>query len=122
MKEIGIVHDASDLRKLIAENPDLPIVVMVGDEAAVEGFSFTYCTSVRARIGEILDCETPFGEGHVYDDRIEFREDVEEYVGETDLFDVHNMEEAVEFDHQVDLFVAKYDAFWKKCIMILADN
>ena len=26
MKEIGIVHDASDLRKLIAENPDLPIV------------------------------------------------------------------------------------------------
>ena len=41
--------------------------------------------------------------------------------GYTKIF-ANNMEEAVEFDHQVDLFVAKYDAFWKKCIMVLADN
>lgn len=30
---LGLIHDASELRKLIAENPDLPIVVLAGDEA-----------------------------------------------------------------------------------------
>ena len=29
IESLGIVHDASELRKLIAENPDLPICVLV---------------------------------------------------------------------------------------------
>lgn len=34
MSELNIIQDSTELRKLIAENPDLPIVVMVGEEAA----------------------------------------------------------------------------------------
>ena len=30
---LGLIHDATELRKLIAENPDLPIVVIAGEEA-----------------------------------------------------------------------------------------
>lgn len=28
-----LIHDATELRKLIAENPDLPIVVLASEEA-----------------------------------------------------------------------------------------
>lgn len=30
---IDLIHDATELRKLIAENPDLPIVVLAGEDA-----------------------------------------------------------------------------------------
>ena len=30
---IGLIHDASELRKLITENPDLSIVVLAGEDA-----------------------------------------------------------------------------------------
>ena len=36
MQKLNLVKDSTGLRKAIAENPELPIVVMVGREAALE--------------------------------------------------------------------------------------
>lgn len=119
MSEIGIIHDTTELRKLIAENPDLPIAIMVGQEAASEDYSYTYCTDVRCHVGEILDHELPFGEGHIFEDRIEFEEQVAEYLSD-DIDNEHLTDE--EFDLLVETTKGEYNEYWKKAIIVIADN
>lgn len=72
MYKFDIVKDSTELRKAIAENPDLPIVVMASYEAVSDEFYWTYCSAVRCEAGEVLDCECPWKEGVVYSDRIQF--------------------------------------------------
>ena len=54
MKDYDIAHSCDDLKKLIAENPDLPIVFEANDEANFGDYEVTICTSVHARIGEVI--------------------------------------------------------------------
>lgn len=117
MSEIGIIHDTTELRKLIAENPDLPIAIMVGQEAASEDYSYTYCTDVRCRVGEILDHELPFGEGHIFEDRIEFEEQLAEF-----LIDGNEHMSDNDFDLLVETAKGEYNEYWKKAIIVIADN
>ena len=51
MSDLNIIKDSTELRKLIAENPDLPIVVMVGEDAAFSDCYWTYCTDADMRGG-----------------------------------------------------------------------
>ena len=109
MKETGIVIDSKELRKLIVENPDLPIVVLAGEDAWLdEGFCWWFCSDVRAKLSEVLDCQLPFG-NTIYTDRGDFEEDLADYLNEPDE-DKFNAE------------LRKYDPYWKKVIAIYADN
>ncbi len=54
---LDMLHDCSELRKFITENPELPIVVLVGDETNTGDYQYVYCTQVKCTIGEVLDCE-----------------------------------------------------------------
>lgn len=118
-KELGIVHDSNPLRELIAENPDLPIVVLVGQEAATDEFAYTYCSWVKAEVGEVLDCETPFRSCYIFNDRDDFRETVENYLA--DVPEYVKLPDS-EYSELVDKEVAKYDPYWKRCIIVTADN
>ena len=53
----SLTHSSDELKKLILENPDLPIVVLAGEEASGYDFYWTYCSSVSCHISEILDCD-----------------------------------------------------------------
>lgn len=120
MAELGIVHDVSELRKLILDNPELPICVMVGQDAASEDYGFTYCTDVRCHVGEILDYELPFGNGIIYTDRVDFREALEEYICDYD--DALAALPDDEFKVRADAEDAKYEQYWKPAIIVIADN
>lgn len=117
IESLGIVHDASELRKLIAENPDLPICVLVGREAATYEWAYTYCTDVRAHIGEILDCEVSTRGEYVITDRDDLKDALDDlYCDEyADLSDD-------EYDKAIEAKIAEYEPFWKKAIIVYADN
>lgn len=118
MQKLNLVKDSTELRKAIAENPELPIVVMVGREAALEEYGYTYCEVVKAEVGEILDCHTPWSE-EIYNDRIEFEEDMVDYLCEEDKYKKMTGEE---FEKILEKEKAKYEPYWKKAIIVKADN
>lgn len=75
---LDLTTKTDELKRLIAENPDLPIVVLAGTEAT-DGEQSMYCADIRFGIDEILDCEVPYME-YVETDRINFEEQIEEWL------------------------------------------
>lgn len=120
MNETGLVHDTTELRKLIAENPELPIVVLAGEDSWWDqGYAWYFCHDVKVHIDEILDCQLPFGDGYIYNDKEDFEEALWEYLDETEEYGSYP-EEVAEAAFQQEL--EKYKPYWKKVIAIYADN
>lgn len=119
MQRTSIIKDSMELRKAIAENPELPIAVMVGREAAFDEYGYTYCEVVRSEVGEILDCYTPWNEGIIYTDRMDFEEALSNHL--CDNPKCLNMSDE-EFDKVLEEEKAKYEPYWKKAIIVTADN
>jgi hypothetical protein len=120
MYKFNIVKDSTELRKLIAENPELPIVVMTSYEATSDEWYWTYCSIVRCEVGEVLDCKTPWKEGIVYSDRTEFEEDLADYLSDT--IENSNKLSDEEFNNLVATQKDVYEEYWHKAIIIKADN
>ncbi len=116
-KTIDLFNSTEELRKLIIENPDLPLVVFAGESANTGDYSSTSCSDVRAYIGEILNCENDVSKDRVFDDREEFK-DV--------LFDELEYEHPkLDNDELYELFEKKineYEPYWEKCIILYVDN
>lgn len=55
MYKFDIVKDSTELRKAIAENPELPIVVMTSYDAVNDECYWTYCSIVHCEIGELFE-------------------------------------------------------------------
>ena len=71
------IKQTDELKKLIAEHPDYPIVVMVANEVVSdEYYGWWYAPCLSFDIGEILDCEQDIDEEKTYIDRDEFEEDI----------------------------------------------
>lgn len=121
MNELNIIRDSTELRKLIAENPDLPIVVMASYEALTDEYYWTYCSEVHCEVGEVLDCECPWKEGIVYLDRIEFEDDLVDYLSNENEDMDHRLTDD-EFEKLLENHKEKYEPYWHKAIIIKADN
>lgn len=108
-----------ELKKLIAEHPDYPIVVMVANEVVADDFyGWWYAPSLSFSIGEILDCEQKVNDEKVYTDRDDFEEDLADILGDSGDYDETTDEE---FDKIVQEELKKYEPYWKKVIQIRAD-
>ena len=117
MKEIGLVHDSERLRKLITENPDLPIVVLAGEEANNGDWCWMYCTDVDCCIDSILDVRTPYDrEDRVFTDRDEFEDSIIDSVPYNDTRTESEIEAFVQSE------LDKYEPYWRKVIAIYATN
>ena len=114
-KSIGIIHDTTELRKLIAENPDLPIAIMVGQEVASDEYAYTYCTDVRCHVGEILDCEVPGSDTVITD-----RDDLQDCI-DNSLDEFWELPDA-KYAEVVAKKLAEYEPYWKQAIIVIADN
>lgn len=118
-KPSGLLHSADELKQLIAENPDLPIVVFAGDDANIGDYSYMSCSYIKAYKGEFLDCAQTVNDCMCYTDRDDFEEDVANVLaGEEQYRDLPYDE----FNSLVERTVNEYDDFWKPCILLLADN
>ena len=70
------IKQTDELKKLIAEHPDYPIVVIVDSEVVADDYGWWYAPCLSFSIGEILDCEQDIDEEKTYIDRDEFEEDM----------------------------------------------
>lgn len=115
--EYTLTKETDELRELILENPNLPIVVLADEDAVCEYYGWTFCSSISFHIEEILDCNF-----YDYDDRVfTDRERLEEKI-EDDLWDEYHEKSEEEYDAAVKREVAKYEPYWKKVIAIYATN
>jgi hypothetical protein len=120
MMSYNIIHDSAELRKLVAENPDLPIAILVGEDAASDDYAYTYCSEVSVHIDEILDCEPPFdNDGYIITDRDEFMDRLQEWMEDRDEY-INLTDE--QFDAALNAKCDEYEPYWKKCICIRATN
>ena len=118
--ETGIIHDSTHLRELIAENPDLPIVVLSDDESCIDGGVSTYMSEVNCYVGELLDCypiKYVYDDDRIFDDPIEFKEYLQDYI-----YDAFENKSNAEQDEIVEQYLKMYEPYWKKCIIIRASN
>lgn len=117
LNNYSLTQKSDELRKLILENPELPIVVLAGQEANNGFFSWMYCSSISFGLDEILDCDY-----YDYDDAvITDRERLEEKI-EDDLWDEYHDKSEEEYDAAVKREIEKYEPYWKKVIAIYATN
>ena len=108
-----------ELKQLISEYPDYPIVVLCNYEVCNDdSYNWWYAPDLRFSIGEILDCEQDINDERVYTDRDEFEEDLADILGDSGDYDETTDEE---FDAIVKAELAKYEPYWKKVIQIRAD-
>ena len=121
MAEYSLIHDSTELRKLIAENPDLPIVVLADEESASPDYSSTYCSSVHCFLGWLLDVKTPYDhpDGYVFSDKDGFENAiVEAFENGKQYEDLSNDE----FFEAVKKEMEKYEDDWVQVIVIHASN
>ena len=107
-----ITKETDDLKKLIAENPDLPIVVFAGNDANDGDYSWTCCSCISFSVDEILEYDDA-----VFTDRDEFEEKIAD-----DLCSEYADKPDEEFESAIAREVRKYDPYWKKVIAIWATN
>lgn len=113
----SLTHSSDELKKLILKNPDLPIVVLAGEEATCDYWGWTYCSRVSYHISEILDCDYYDYDDVVFTDR----DRLEEKIGD-DLCDEYYGKSDEEFEAAVKSKLAELEPYWKKVIAIYADN
>lgn len=123
---LDLAKNTDELKKLIAEHPDYPIVVLASEEANTGDYSWSYCSDICFSVGEILDCECPYDEEFVCTDRDEFDERFEEWLWDQMCYEdcagdgVEPSED--EFQAKLKEEKEKYEPFWKKVICITVDS
>lgn len=112
------IKQTDELKKLIAEHPDYPIIVMVGTEVvADDNYGWWYAPYLSFSIGEILDCEQDINDEKTYIDRDEFEEDMyDKYTWDEKYEKLDNFE----FDEMIEKKLKEYEPYWKKVIQIRA--
>ena len=112
-----ITKDSDELKKLIEENPELPIVVLAGEDATDGDHSWMYCSCISFSVDEILDCDyLDFGDT-VFTDRDRLEEKVTD-----DLYDEYSEKSEEEYESAVKKKLQELEPYWKKVIAIWATN
>lgn len=113
------IKQTDELKSLIAEHPDYPIVVLCSNEVcADDGYRWWYAPCLSFGIGEILDCEPDINNEMIYVDRDDFEEDIQNRLADDERYE--NLSDK-EFDNIVKAELEKYEPYWKKVICIKAD-
>ena len=112
---LNIACKTENLRKLLIEHPDLPLLVFAGEEANNGDYHYMSC-SCFAKVGEYLDAYQYIDEGLIYTDRDDFEEAVEEWLDNLDE------EDAKDETRTTDDILKEYEPFWKPCILLYCDN
>ena len=120
MYPLDLITSTSKLKKLIAEHPDLPIVVLAGTDAT-DGEQCMYCSDIRFTVDEILDCKVPYMD-NVETDRDNFNQKIEVWLWDDMYANGKKILCESAFEAALKNLKAEYEPYWKKVICIYADN
>lgn len=110
-----LLHSADDLRQLILDHPDLPLIVFASDDANSGDYSYMSCGTVHAEVGEFLDCMQDVDDEYCFTDREDFEEKIV-----NSLYDFDGSEQ--ELEDEVKRRAAEYEPYWKPCIIVNVGN
>jgi hypothetical protein len=113
----ALSKESDELKKLILENPDLPIVVMAGEEANGGDHYWMFCSSISFHIEEILDCDYLDYNDCVFCDRAHLEEHIE-----NELYDEYYNKPNEEYEKAINDKLAELEPYWIKVIAICATN
>jgi len=121
---LELTKPTDELKKMIEQYPDYPIVVLAGEVANTGDYGWMFCSSISFEVEEILDCETPYNNDCIVcNDRNEFNENLKEWLwNELGGNDKRHQITEEEFQKIFAEEKAKYEPYWKKVIAIYADN
>lgn len=111
-----LIYDNEELKQLILNNPNLPIVFFAGENCG-SFFYWTHCSSVDCVLGEVLDCEQDIDKEKIYCDRDEFKSDVEDFL----YYETEGCSDE-EYNHRLENELKRYEPYWKSCILVYVDN
>lgn len=118
-KNLFLLNECKELKELMFQNPDLPLLFMAGNTGYYGDFAYMSCSVVNASKCEILDDLTNFGDGSIYTSRDQLREDIEFYL----LDNKENLKlSEKELSKLVDEEVKKYEDKWSECIIVYVGN
>lgn len=118
MNEIySLVQKTDELKKIILENPDLPIAILANEDSTSGNWYWTYCSSISFGIDEILDCDYYDYDDAVFTDRDRLEEYIEDY-----LYDEYVDKPTEEYEAAIKDKLAELEPYWKKVIAIYATN
>lgn len=112
-----LTKDTEALKRLIADNPDLPIAILAGEDANNGDYGWMYCSNIHFSIDEILCCDFYDHNEAIFNDREEFEEKIADLL----WYDYKDKPEE-EYETAIKKEVAKYEPYWKKVIAIWATN
>ncbi len=115
-RQTGLLHSSDELRQLIIDNPDLPLLVFAGEDCNNGDYCFMSCGSVSASVGEFLDCQQTVDDERCFTDRDEFQEKLEDNL--CDSFDGSEQE----FEAYIEDILMEYEPYWKPCIILYVNN
>lgn len=115
LDRLNITKNTNELKRLIAEYPDYPIVVLAGEEANGGDYSWMYCSSISFEVGELLDTDYFDYNDETITDRDRLEEVVEDRLYGEGL-------EGDELDKAVKEKIAELEPYWINVICIWANN
>ena len=111
----GLLNSGDKLRKVLLENPDLPLLVFAGDGANNGDYGYMSCTYIHVEVGEFLDCQQDINDERCFTDREEFEDEARD-----NYCDFDGSEQ--EFEQFIENLILPYEPYWKKCIILYVNN
>lgn len=121
-RNYSLTKKSDELKKLILENPDLPIVVLAGEDANIGDFPWMFCTNIFLSVEEIFDCDFYDDDGTVFTDRESLEEVIIDKIENGDIDVDVDITDEDEFNKAVEREMEKCEPYWKKVIAIYANN
>ena len=115
MDRAEVTKKTEELKRLIAEHPDYPIVVLAGEDANSGDYYWMYCTDISFDVGEILDAEYFDFNDAMITDRDRLEEIIEDKLYDTGL-------EGEELEKAIKAKAAELEPYWTNVIAIYATN
>ena len=119
---LDIAKKTDELKRLISEHPDYPIVVMAGEDANNGAYYWMYCEDISFKVGEVLTVEVPWNEEIILSDREQFEEELEEWLYDYLVYEQNQEITEEEFQVKLKEEIAKYESYWTWVIQICATN
>lgn len=116
---LNLAKPTTELKELIAQHPDYPIVVLAEESAVCDEFTYTYCSNISFGIGHILDCETPYNNEFVITDEDDLKEHIADSWCNEDKYSDLSDED---FYKLVDEKAKEYELYWKDVVIICVGN
>lgn len=116
-RSYALGKSSDELKKLILENPELPIVVLAGEDAWGGCHPWTFCSSISFCIDEILDCDFLDSQDCVFTDR----DYLEEFIADN-LYDDYREDPEEEYEAAIDKRLQELEPYWTKVIAVYASN